>query len=52
LNKVIAEMMRVTRKHLILFEPNRDNPIQYLYGLVNHQEQGTLKSSKKNLLKY
>jgi len=51
LNKVIVEMMRVTRKYLILFEPNRDNPIQYLYGLFNRQERGTLKSSKKNLLK-
>jgi len=48
--KSIQEMARVTRKYLVLFEPNRNNPIQLIYGLVNSQERGTLEFHKRKLL--
>ncbi len=46
----IEEMARVTKKYLVLFEPNKNNPIQFIYGLVNKQERGTLQFDKKKLL--
>jgi len=48
--KAIFEMMRLTKKYLVLFEPNRNNPIQYLYGLLNVHERGTLEFNKKKLI--
>jgi len=48
--KSIMEMVRITRKYLVLFEPNRNNPIQFIYGLTNKNERGTLHIGKKNLL--
>ncbi len=48
--KSVLEMARVTKKYLILFEPNGDNPIQFLYALSNKNEKGTLKFNKNKLL--
>ena len=48
----VVEMARVTKNYLVLFEPNRNNPIQYLYGLSNKNERGTLKFNKKKLLDF
>ena len=46
----IDEMARVTKKYLVLFEPNSNNPIQFIYGLLNRQERGTLQFNKKKML--
>ena len=50
--KSVAEMARVSKKYLVLFEPNRNNPILYAYGLWNKNERGTLGFHKKRLLKF
>lgn len=48
----VSEMARVTKKYLILFEPNKYNPVQFLYGLLNKNERGTLKFDKQKLLQF
>jgi len=46
----IEEMARVTKKYLVLFEPNGNNPIQFFYGLLNSQERGTLEFNQRILI--
>ncbi len=41
----IREMKRVSRKYIILSEPNRNNPLMFIFGLLNKLERGTLKFS-------
>lgn len=48
--KAVIEMARVTKKYLVLFEPNRNNPVQFIYGLTNKSERGTLGFHKRKLL--
>ncbi len=48
--KAVEEMARVTKKYLVLFEPNRNNPIMFLYGLENKNERCLLPFNKKKLL--
>jgi len=43
--RAIAEMKRVSRRYMILSEPNRNNPLMYLFGLLNGVEKGSLKFS-------
>jgi SAM-dependent methyltransferase len=45
----VREMARVSRRYVILFEPNRANALQCAFGLLNRQERGTLRSSKTYL---
>jgi len=40
--KVVKEMARVTKKYLVLLEPNSHNPVQFFYGLCKKSERGTL----------
>lgn len=52
--RAVTEMARVSKKYVVIFEPNRNNPLQFLFGLLNKQERGTLRSSKRyieNLVK-
>jgi len=42
----IREMVRVSRSHVILLEPNRYNPLMALFGLLVREERGLLKSSR------
>jgi len=51
-NSVVQEMVRVTKKYLVLLEPNRNNPFQLALGLLHPQEHGTLKFTKQTLLNY
>ncbi len=51
-DKAVAEMARVTKKYLVLLEPNRNNPVQFAFGLLHPMEHGTLKFTKQKLLKY
>lgn len=50
--KSVIEMARVTKKYLVLFEPNSNNPIQFLYAFSNKNERGTLKFNKNKLLEF
>ena len=45
-NPVISEMKRVTRKYVIISEPNCNNPLMLLFGLWKKEERGTLRYSK------
>lgn len=47
--KAVQEMGRVSRRYVVLFEPNRANVMQFAFGLLNRQERGTLRSSKAYL---
>lgn len=47
--KAVKEFARVSRRYIILFEPNRYNPVQCLLGLLDRSERGTLSFSKKRL---
>ena len=51
-DKAVNEMARVTSKYLVLIEPNRNNPVQFVFGATNKQEHGTLKFTKSKLLKF
>ena len=46
---VIREMARIARKYVIIFEPNRYNPAQFLFGLLKPEERGTLNCSNGTL---
>ncbi len=45
----VRELARVSRRYVVLFEPNRANVLQLAFGLLNRQERGTLRSSKTYL---
>jgi len=46
---VIAEMNRVSRKYIVLLEPNRYNPLMFAFSVVVSAERGGLKSTVKRL---
>jgi len=50
--KAVKEMARVAKKYLVLFEPNRNNPIQFIYGLTKKSERGTLNFHKEKLRQF
>ncbi len=47
--RALTEMARVSRRYVVIFEPNRANIMQFLFGLLNREERGTLRSSKAYL---
>jgi SAM-dependent methyltransferase len=47
--RAVQEMSRVSNRYVVIFEPNRANVLQFLFGLLNPQERGTLRSSKTYL---
>lgn len=49
--KVLSEMVRVTKKYLVLFEPNRYNPVLFFYSLYNKEERRVLRYHKAQMLK-
>jgi SAM-dependent methyltransferase len=48
-DRAVREMARVAREYVVIFEPNRANPLQFAFGLLNEEERGTLRSSKRHL---
>jgi ubiquinone/menaquinone biosynthesis C-methylase UbiE len=46
---VLIEMHRVSRKYVIVLEPNRYNPIMFAFSVVVRAEHGGLKSCAKYL---
>lgn len=47
--KAINEMKRVSKKYVIISEPNRNNPLMFLFGLIKKEERGSLKFTKNYL---
>lgn len=47
--EAVNEMARVSKKYVLIFEPNRTSPLQFGFGLLNKQERGTLRSSRRYL---
>lgn len=43
---VVAELGRVSRRHVVLIEPNRANPPQALFSLLVREERGGLRFSR------
>ena len=48
--KAISEMKRISKKYIVMFEPNRDNILQFVFGLLKREERGTLSYSKEYLM--
>jgi len=48
-DKVIQEMKRVSKRFVIILEPNRNNPFMYLFALIVKEERGALIFSLKYL---
>ena len=46
---VVREMTRVSRRYVVLLEPNRYNPLMFGFSLVVPAERGGLKSSLQRL---
>jgi len=49
--RVISEMQRVSRKYVVLLEPNRFNALMLAFFLFVREERGSLRSSAKSLEK-
>lgn len=45
--KTVEEMARIAKDYLILFEPNRQNPGQFLFSITKKEERNVLKHHKK-----
>ncbi len=41
----ILEMKRVSREYVVLSEPNRNNPLMFMFGIIKKEERGTLRFS-------
>lgn len=46
---VVNEMRRVSKKFVVILEPNRNNPLMALFGALKKEERGTLDFSKAYL---
>ena len=46
---VMREMARVASNYVVVFEPNRNNIAQFLFGLFKKEERGTLRFNLKYL---
>ncbi len=49
IDRVIREMVRVSKKYVVILEPNRNNPFMFLFSLVIREENKALKFSCKYL---
>lgn len=49
--KAVSEMKRVAKNYIIISEPNRNNPLMFLFGLIKKEERGSLKFTKKYINK-
>lgn len=47
----VREMWRVAKNYVILSEPNRNNPLMLLFGLIKKEERGSLKFTKNYMNK-
>jgi len=51
IDRVLTEMRRVSRKYIIVLEPNRNNPLMFLFSALVKEERKALKFSIKYLRK-
>lgn len=49
--KAMQEMKRVSKKYIIISEPNRNNPLLFCFNLMKKQERGALKFTKNYLVR-
>ncbi len=49
--RVLSEMRRVSRKYVVVMEPNRNNPLMFLFSALVPQERKALDFSPANLRK-
>lgn len=49
--KVIREMARVSKRYVVIMEPNRNNPLMFLFGLLMKEERKSLLFSLSYLCK-
>lgn len=49
--KVIQEMRRVSKKYVVILEPNRNNPLMFLFAFLVKEERKALKFSLSYLTK-
>ena len=52
IDKVIQEMKRVSRKWVILLEPNRNNPLMFLFSLLVREEWKAMRFSLRFMKKF
>ncbi|MFH0809603.1 MAG: class I SAM-dependent methyltransferase [Pseudomonadota bacterium] len=50
-HRVLAEMGRVSRRYILAAEPNRDNPLQLGFGVIDHEHRWVLRYSLRYLRK-
>ena len=43
----VKEMIRISKKNIVVFEPYRNNPLNFLFGMLVKEERESLKFSKK-----
>ena len=48
--KAMQEMKRVSKKYIIISEPNRNNPLVFFFSLIKKEERGALKFNKNYLI--
>ena len=51
MDAVIKEMKRVSKKYVVILEPNRNNPLMFLFSLIMKEERKALKFSLSYLEK-
>ncbi len=49
--KALDEMRRVSKRYVIVSEPNRNNPLMFAFGLLKKEEWGSLKFTRGYLTK-
>lgn len=49
-SRVINEMRRVSKRNVVIIEPNRNNPLMALFGLLKKEERGTMDFSMSHLV--
>lgn len=45
----LKEMVRVSRKYVVVFEPNRNHPLQFLFALINKDHRLVMRYSRRYL---
>jgi ubiquinone/menaquinone biosynthesis C-methylase UbiE len=51
IDHVVSEIRRVTKDYVVILEPNRNNPLMFLFCLLKREERGALKFSLSFLKK-
>uniref|UniRef100_A0A6H1ZER6 Putative methyltransferase n=1 Tax=viral metagenome TaxID=1070528 RepID=A0A6H1ZER6_9ZZZZ len=51
IDRVIQEMRRVSKKYIVILEPNRNNPLMFLFSLIIKEERKALNFSLAYLKK-